>query len=287
MTGDRAHNQHGMHSNAGKSSVMEIPSLLNQAVEESVENTGNNASSPLDPMALAFRERKVTMNVPQAVVVAPPPRQALSLSRQPLGNAATSTQQKREGRPAYPREHAAFIWYQKDDLDCEWNEVAMRYRSQFGTLRKKSGLQCKYYRIREGCGAPPVRPSRKGGRDPHEDPVHCMFPVLSDDSGFRHPLLLRLANTSSMLLLCLPVTEDQALSSFEAWFANAEISLTPWDRPRWCSSLFRSSLPLDAPASFKLPASAIDYDRLGRERQEILNSGIEIIMVLGRLESGI
>ena len=168
-----------MHSSAEKRSVMDITSLLNDAVEEPIMNQGNNPSSRPDPIALAFRERKLAMSVTEVPATATARCRTSSQSRQPSGSGATASQERREGRPAYPREHAAFLWYQKDDLDCDWDEVTMRYRTQFGTMRRKNGLQCKYYRIRGEIGAPPVRPSRKGGRDPHQDPIHCMFPVLS------------------------------------------------------------------------------------------------------------
>jgi len=149
---------------------MEISSLLNKSEEEDVNRQVNSWTRP-NSTHLPIRNAPTSHRPPQSRRTEQSRRHSVSQPIQTLSR-ASSFHEKREGRPAYPREHEAFIWYQKDDLDLEWNVVAARYRTQFGVTRNKGGLQCKYYRIREGCGAPPVRRSRKGRRDPHEDPVH-------------------------------------------------------------------------------------------------------------------
>ena len=66
---------------------------------------------------------------------------------------------RREARPPYNLEEKAFIWYNKDDLDQDWDAVTDLYKQRF-PRREKAGLQCQYYRFRKENGAPEVRDVR-------------------------------------------------------------------------------------------------------------------------------
>ena len=80
---------------------------------------------------------------------------------------------RRDARPFYSAEEAAFIWYHRDDLDLNWDAITERYEQQgFPFRRVKAGLICEYYRFRRSWNAPEVRHVRARPRYHLHDPVY-------------------------------------------------------------------------------------------------------------------
>ena len=74
-------------------------------------------------------------------------------------------EEPRESRPPYDLEQAHFIWYHHVDRDMRWAEVEETYNAYWSGLpRKRSGMQCKLYRLTKDMGIPDIRkrPKRPG-----------------------------------------------------------------------------------------------------------------------------
>ncbi|KIW24353.1 uncharacterized protein PV07_10072 [Cladophialophora immunda] len=63
----------------------------------------------------------------------------------------------------YELEQKYFIWYHRIDLEQEWDDIEKAFHRQFGDLRKKGGLQCKFYRVLEESNVAKVREQAKSG----------------------------------------------------------------------------------------------------------------------------
>lgn len=160
-------------------SVMDIATILNDSDDEPGGSGGPREPSRTGLTQLAIRTTMTHLTAAQTTrplsMQSRRPRTAEAEDRQPrrqseVGTEAADSDQRRAGRPAYTLEHAVYLWYHRDDLNLEWNEVVQRFVSHFGE-RRLSGIQCKYYRIRDHHNAPAVRASRRGSRDRSRDPV--------------------------------------------------------------------------------------------------------------------
>ncbi|KAI9772660.1 MAG: hypothetical protein M1840_000254 [Geoglossum simile] len=70
-----------------------------------------------------------------------------------------TTRERRESRPAYQVEEDTFIWYHRDDLGMQWNDVSKAYNAQFPDRPRigRQGIQSRYYRVLEVEGVPKIR----------------------------------------------------------------------------------------------------------------------------------
>jgi len=176
-------------------SVMDITTILNDSDDEpGVSGEPREPSQPR-PTQLAIRITMSHLTAAQTTglqsMQSRRPMTAEAEHGQPrrqteVDAEGTDSDQRRAGRPAYTLEHAVYLWYHRDDLNLEWNEVVQRFVSHFGE-RRLSGIQCKYYRIRDHHNAPPVRASRRGNRDRSQDPVPYGVVWCSD---YRYPWML-------------------------------------------------------------------------------------------------
>ncbi|KIX95766.1 uncharacterized protein Z520_08474 [Fonsecaea multimorphosa CBS 102226] len=74
---------------------------------------------------------------------------------------------RRRPRPSckkYGVEQVYFIWYHRIDLGQDWDDIEREFHHQFGEARKKSGLQCKFYRV---LGEKNIEKVRQQGRSGH------------------------------------------------------------------------------------------------------------------------
>ncbi|KAH0565215.1 hypothetical protein GP486_001398 [Trichoglossum hirsutum] len=70
-----------------------------------------------------------------------------------------AARERRESRPAYQVEEDTFIWYHRDDLGMQWNDVSKAYNAQFPDRPRigRQGIQSRYYRVLEVEGVPKIR----------------------------------------------------------------------------------------------------------------------------------
>ncbi|KAH0537432.1 hypothetical protein FGG08_005785 [Glutinoglossum americanum] len=70
-----------------------------------------------------------------------------------------TARERRESRPAYQVEEDTFIWYHRDDLGMQWNDVSKAYNAQFPSRPRigRQGIQSRYYRVLEVEGVPKIR----------------------------------------------------------------------------------------------------------------------------------
>ncbi|KAI9866304.1 MAG: hypothetical protein M1813_001426 [Trichoglossum hirsutum] len=70
-----------------------------------------------------------------------------------------TARERRESRLAYEVEEDTFIWYHRDDLGMQWNDVSKAYNDQFPNRPRigRQGIQSRYYRVLEIEGVPKIR----------------------------------------------------------------------------------------------------------------------------------
>ena len=97
----------------------------------------------------------------------------------------------RPPRFRYSEEEAIFCWYHRVDLGMPWDRVAEEFGRRWPHLhRKKSGLQCKFYRLLDDFGVEKVREKSRHGHD-HGGPTYTTKVRLVDRVATRYPWMSR------------------------------------------------------------------------------------------------
>ncbi|KIW78532.1 hypothetical protein Z517_08370 [Fonsecaea pedrosoi CBS 271.37] len=135
---------------------MSIASVLNDSQDED-QKTDDQTSQPNEVQSIddGTDSRDFTDYCPS---------EATSASSFESSIAGRKRRRPRRGCKKYTNEQRYFIWYHRTDLKEAWDDVEREFLRQFGEVRKKSGLQCKFYRVLHEAKVEKVREQAKSGR---------------------------------------------------------------------------------------------------------------------------
>lgn len=167
-------------------------------------STGLTPSPTLSHASNHSRPAELVQTPPTPPMLTPPPNEEPCF-QSPIGHLAQQHQQlprpvdqscslhfeeakeSRGARLAYSEEAVHFLWFCKVDLEMNWSEIQKAYQRQFPHEERSSlqGLQCKYYRVREGERIPSERRRAKGiagrtGNALRQRRPECVYPWMED-----------------------------------------------------------------------------------------------------------
>jgi hypothetical protein len=158
-------------------SIMSIAAVLNDADDETEQMLPPNdhqarpTASHTDRLSIRSRTHHPHQELPADSTSTLSRPRANSSSTQ--SSEAVASSPRRPSRAKYSEEEIAFIWFHRVDLRREWDTIVRAFNLRFrhSHLRRKSGLECKLYRVLDTHSVPQIREWRKRSKGGVQDAI--------------------------------------------------------------------------------------------------------------------
>ncbi|KAI9779917.1 MAG: hypothetical protein M1839_007073 [Geoglossum umbratile] len=161
--GERVHYRHHSHTGGVTESSDGLLPLLPLARPRSA---GANETTPFPGLAPLTSHQAWPGRSRQASVSTQSTSSSFARGDSSKSLSPQAARERRESRPAYQVEEDTFIWYHRDDLGMQWNDVSKAYNAQFPDRPRigRQGIQSRYYRVLEVEGVPKIRKRPKSSK---------------------------------------------------------------------------------------------------------------------------